>query len=335
MTRLLLHDAALRSVAEPLAARAATAGARLDILSMDDSGVVTCAGEIVETGCAQPDIAWLNATLSSSGAARAFVGELFKAPRLQWVQSAAAGFDHPLFAGLVSRGVKLSTSHVHSEPIADYVLAGVLDHFQRGPDRRADQTNRVWRTPTFREINASRWLIIGFGSIGQAVARRARAFGAEVVGVRRNPVADALADRVVSLEALQTELGRADVVVLCAPLNSRTRHMADARFFSAMTPGAVLVNVGRGALVHEADLLAALDRGVPAHAVLDVFETEPLPPESPFWAHARVSLTAHTASETDAVDVRNATLFLDNLDRYLTGKPLVNLVEPADVVGSS
>src|SRR5580704_11679889 len=103
---------------------------------------------------------------------------LLNAPALQWVQSAAAGFDHPIFAQLVNKGVRLSTSHGQAVGIADYVLAGVLDHFQRAPERRAAQAERVWRRLPFREVADSVWLIVGFGAIGQAVALRARAFGA-------------------------------------------------------------------------------------------------------------------------------------------------------------
>jgi phosphoglycerate dehydrogenase-like enzyme len=126
-------------------------------------------------------------------------------------------------------------------------------------------------------------------------------------------------------------LPQADAVVLCAPLNDRTRHLANSGFFAAMKPGSVLANVGRGALVDEDALLAALERGAPAHAVLDVFETEPLPAESPFWGHPRVSLSAHCSGVTGAQDGRNQALFLDNLGRYVAGKPLLYEVDPADV----
>ena len=328
MTTLLIHHAARKSVADALSVH----GSALDVLSMDDAGVVTRDGTVVDDARVHANIAWLSGSLFVSGATRPFLSRLFMAHDLQWVQSAAAGYDHPLFGNLVKRGAKLSTSHVHSEPIADYVMAGVLDYFQRGPERRAQQANRIWRDLTFREVTDSRWLIVGFGSIGQAVARRARAFGAEVVGVRRRTDPHPLAERIVALDRLAAELPGADVVVLCAPSNADTRQIVDERFLSAMTPGSVLVNVGRGALVNEPDLLAALDRGVPARAVLDVFETEPLPADSRFWGHPRVSLTAHTASETPTVDRRNAALFIDNLQRFLAGEPLLNLADPADVL---
>lgn len=333
MTRLLIHQAAWRPIAGALAAY----GPALETLVMDDVGVITLGGEVVENGAANPDAAWLTSSLFSSPAVRPFVVELLKSPDLKWVQSVAAGFDHPMFAQIVAKGARLSNSHAHAGPIADYVLAGVLDHFQGGPSRRDAQTRGVWEELPACEIAGTRWLIVGFGAIGQAVAARARAFGAEIVGVRRGRAPGPLAERTVVLGDVHAELPAADVVVLSAPLNADTRQIADARFFAAMKSGAVLVNVGRGGLVNEPDLLAALDRGVPAHAVLDVFETEPLAAESPFWRHPRVSLTAHSASETgEAGEVarRNEALFLDSLRRYQAGEPVLNLVDPADVLAA-
>jgi phosphoglycerate dehydrogenase-like enzyme len=250
------------------------------------------------------------------------------------VQSATAGFDHPMFGQLVSKGVSLTTSHGQAVGMADYVLAGVLDHFQRGPERRAAQTAHVWWRESFREVEGTRWLVIGFGAIGQGVAKRARAFGAEVIGVRRNPAIHPLADRIVGLNVLAGELPDADVVVLSIPLSAATRHLANAGFFAAMKPGSVLVNVGRGGLVDEPALLAALDRGIPAHAVLDVFAIEPLPTESPFWDNPRVAVNGHASGLTGGQHLRNQALFLDNLARFAAGEPLLNLARPEDVLGS-
>jgi phosphoglycerate dehydrogenase-like enzyme len=216
--------------------------------------------------------------------------------------------------------------------MADYVLWGVLDAFQKGLDWRADQLAHVWKPRPFREINGSNWLIVGFGAIGQAVATRARAFGATITGVRRDQSPHPLADRIAAQADLPALAPEADVVVLCLPLGAATRHLADAALFAAMKPGSVLVNVGRGGLVDESALLAALDAGAPAHAVLDVFQTEPLPADSPFWDHPRVRLTPHSSGITGAQNRRNAELFLDNLERFVAGQPLLNLADPKDVL---
>jgi phosphoglycerate dehydrogenase-like enzyme len=327
MTRLLIYEPAYERV------RADLAALPVEPLVMAKGGALTLSGAPVAAAEAKPDVAWFSSDLYLNPDVPAFVGALLAAPALKWVQSAAAGFDHPIFGRIVAKGARLTTSHGQAVGMADYVVAGVLDHFQRGPERRAAQASRQWQEFTFREVRASTWLLVGFGAIGQGVAERARAFGAHIVAVRRSQAPDPLADAVAPMEALPRLLPEADVVVLSVPLNAATRHLANEAFFAAMKPGSVLVNVGRGGLVDEAALLAALDRGVPAHAVLDVFEVEPLPAESPFWAHPRVSLTAHCSGVTGAQEGRNQTLFIDNLGRFLAGQPLISEIAAKDVTG--
>ena len=171
------------------------------------------------------------------------------------------------------------------------------------------------------------------GHIGRAVAQRARSFDAHVTGVRGRPAGDEPADVTIEPAALASALPDSDVVVLTTPLTDETRGMADAAFFGAMKGGSVLVNVARGGLVDEAALLAALDRGRPAHAVLDVFEEEPLPAWSRFWSHPRVTMSAHCAAASPGTARRNDALFLDNLDRFLSGKPLRMQIDPAFLAG--
>jgi phosphoglycerate dehydrogenase-like enzyme len=327
LTRLLIYGPSYRRIADDPQIQAPG----LQVLTLEDDGLIRLDGVEVSLQAAAPDAAWANHEAFLSPAARNFFIALLKAPALKWVQSAAAGFDNPVFGDLVRKGVSLSTSHGQAVGMADYVMAGVLDHFQRGPERRAAQTARQWWREGFREVTCTTWLIVGFGAIGQGVARRAKAFGATVVGVRRDMTPSPLADRLVDLEGLNTELPGADVVVLSIPLNARTRHVAGRRFFSAMKPGSVLVNVGRGGLVDEPALLAALGKGIPDHAVLDVFETEPLPPESPFWDHPRVSLTGHCSGITGGQNDRNEALFLENLGRFTAGAALLNVADPKDV----
>jgi phosphoglycerate dehydrogenase-like enzyme len=326
VTRLLIFEPSFRRIEGELA----TLGG-VEPLIMDREGQITLAGAKVESDDARPRIAWFSGELYQRSAMGAFVRATLASPELKWFQSAAAGFDSPFFARIVANGARLTTSHGQAVGMADYVLAGVLDCFQRGPERRAAQARSEWKGFAFREVLGSTWLVIGFGAVGQGVAQRAKAFGARVIGIRRDQAAHPLADVIAPVEALAEHLPSADVVVLCAPLSDATRHIANAAFLAAMKPDSVLANVGRGALVDEAALLGALERGVPAHAVLDVFETEPLPAESPFWGHPRVSLTAHNSGVTGAQDGRNQELFLDNLRRYLAGQPLLYEVDPKDV----
>jgi phosphoglycerate dehydrogenase-like enzyme len=327
-TRLLIFEPSFRRIETALAAHAPA----LAPLIVDESGAVTLAGAPLSAEDARPDIVWASGDLYLSGATRGFFTAMLKSPNLRWVQSAAAGYDHPMFADIVRKGARLTTSHGQAVGMADYVLAGVLDHFQRGPERRAAQADRAWTRLPFRETLGTNWLIVGFGSIGQAVAGRARAFGARIVGVRRDPSPHPLADQIIPLTDLGTAAPDMDVVVLCLPAARATRHIIDADFFASMKAGSVLVNVGRGSLVDEEALASALDRGTPAHAVLDVFETEPLPADSVLWSHPRASLTAHASGESGSQHLRNQVLFLDNLGRYLAGEPLLNEAMAEDVL---
>lgn len=325
--RLLIHETSYRRIQPEVDAH----GDRLELLIVDEAGGVTLGGRPLKVEEAAPEAAWANADVFFGASARPFMTAALKSPDLKWVQSGAAGFDYPVFGQFVQKGAKLTTSHGQAVGMADYVLWGVLDAFQNGAGRRADQAARRWEKQQFREIAGSRWLILGFGAIGRGVAERARAFGAHVTAVRRSPAADALAE-VVAPDRFLDLLPEADVVVLAAPATPQTHHIANAEAFGRMKPGSVFVNVGRGALVDEEALLAALNRGGPEHAVLDVFEVEPLPAESPFWAHPRVTLTPHASGVTSGNVTRNDALFVENLRRYLAGEALKNEADPKDVL---
>jgi phosphoglycerate dehydrogenase-like enzyme len=328
--RLLIYEPSFRRLEGAIAGLEPA----IDFVLMDDKGALSLNGAPIAIEDAGVEAAWANGEVWLGPVAREFSVAVLKSPALKWLQSGAAGFDHPIFGRLVERGVRLTTSHGQAVGMADYVLWGVLDHFQRGPERRAAQAEGAWRRVRFRELEGSRWLVIGFGAIGQGIARRARAFGAHVTGVRRNLAPHADADVVVAEADIAGLLPDADVVVLSIPLTAETRHLANRAFFARMKPRSVLVNVGRGGLVDETALLAALDTGVPEHALLDVFETEPLPSESPFWRHPRVSLTPHASGVTEGQAARNDAVFLDNLRRYLAGQPLLSEADPKDVLAA-
>lgn len=281
---------------------------------------------------AAPEVAWATADLFDDGAPlRPFFGFVLKADSIRWLQSPAAGFDAPIFADLVRRGMRLTNSHASAPAIAEHVLGSVLDVFQDRARWRDAAADRAWRTHDFREVAGTTWLVIGLGHIGRATAVRARAMSARVIGVRRRPTGTEDVDEIVTPDELGRVIGRADVVVLSAPATADTRHLVDAAFLEAMRPDAVLVNVARGSLVDEAALLASLDAGRPAVAVLDVFETEPLPDDHPFWAHPRVIVTPHNAAGGTGRYQRAADEFLANLEAYVAGAPLTNEVTEADL----
>ena len=289
-------------------------------------------GDGASAGAApQPEVAWLTAEAFYDGMVTVFFDAVAAAPSVRWLHSPAAGVDLPFYAGLAERGVRVTTSHVNAIPIAEYVLAVVLAHYQQLARWRDAQVERSWRHHEFREVHDTTWLVVGLGAIGTAVATRGGVFGARVLGVRRHPRGDEPVAEVLGPEQLLDAVPRADVVVLAAPATPTTRHLVDDAFLSAMRPGSVLVNVARGALIDEAALLRALERGVPETAILDVFDTEPLPPESAFWDHPRVVVTPHSSSGGAGRLTRAVDLFLDNLDRYARGAPLLHEADPADL----
>lgn len=325
MTRVLFYEPSYRRVATDVAAIPG-----IEVILMGRDGKIRKDGAELSVEAANPEVGWASNDLFG-GPIRDYMVALLKSPSLRWMQSGAAGFDNPVFAQIVAKGARLTTNHSQAIGMAEYVLASVLDHFQRGPERRAAQQQREWARLPYREIQGSHWLIVGFGAIGQEVARRARAFGAHITGVRRRTGSSELADALVPPEQLAARLGLADVVVLCAPLSAQTELMVNDDFLARMKKTSVLVNVGRGRLIDEQALLASLERGVPGHAILDVFHAEPLPSESPFWSHSRVTLTAHASAIGSGFSARTDRLFLDNLSRYARGEALLNEADPQDI----
>jgi phosphoglycerate dehydrogenase-like enzyme len=176
-------------------------------------------------------------------------------------------------------------------------------------------------------------LILGLGRIGEALAARARPFGVRLVAVKHDLSArhdSAIAvDELLPLGALDEALGRADHVCVTLPLTPETHHLLDARRLARMRPSTYVYNVSRGAVIDEAALVMALRSGELAGAGLDVYEEEPLPPESPLWDLDNVILTPHVAGVTPLYYERTAALFAENLDRFLSGRPLANQFDPA------
>ena len=329
MTRILLYEPGYQRIKD----RLPPLGADDVVLLMRPDGTIWEGDKEIPADDARPEVAWASVDLFRTKAGRDYFVALLKSPVLKWVQSSSAGFENPVFAQLVQKGARLSNNHSQAVGMSEYVLWGVLDYLQRGGQRRADQAAHTWEPQPFTEISGSRWLVIGFGAIGQAVARRAKAFDAHITGVRRTAGPQEHADAMATPDRIHDLLPDCDVVALTTPLNAQTANMVDKAFLSRMKPGSVLVNVGRGGLVDEAALLAALDAGTPAHAVLDVFETEPLPSDSPFWDHPKVTLTPHASAMGSGLSARTDALFVENLGRYLAGKPLVNEVAAEEVTG--
>ena len=256
---------------------------------------------------------------------------------LRWAHTCTAGVGPILDRLRGSRIVLTNSAGIHAEPIADWVLAAIT-HFARSFDVlvRA-QAERRWaqgmfgdRTVRVRELARLRVGIFGLGGIGGAVARRALALGMRVAGVRRRPGAGGPPG--VAWVGGPADLGRlaaeSDVLVIAAPRTSGTDGAVGRTVLERLPSGAVVVNVSRGALLDSDALLDLLDRQALRGAALDVFATEPLPPEHPLWAHPHVLVSPHVSPVTEHFWEREAALILENLGRYLAGSPLRNVVDP-------
>jgi phosphoglycerate dehydrogenase-like enzyme len=260
-----------------------------------------------------------------------FFALMLESVGFRWFQSPAAGYDDAAFGLLVANGVRVTNAHVNSLPIAEFVMRSVLDEFQDAAQWRSQALECRWKTHDWREVSGSTWVVVGLGGIGTEVAYRARAFGATVIGCRRHPLPTDPIERTVTPDQLDQVLGLADVVVLAAPATPETENLADADFLSRMKRGGLLVNVARGTLVDDDALIASLNSGHLSAAVLDVFRTEPLPENHPFWSHPSIRVTPHNAAGGIGRLHRQAELFEQNLDRYLDDRPLLN--EVTDAIG--
>ncbi len=325
--RILLSRSAFDRAADDIAALAPGAA----FVTLEKDGRFRGGGRDLPIALVDPDIAWASADLFHDGLFHRFLETLAQVSRTQWCQLANAGLDNPVFGELMAKGMRLTKANGQAASIAEYVLAHALSLIVPLAAQREAQLRGEWRKVPFREIGQTRWAIVGFGSIGTEIAKRLRPFGAHITAVRRAATPDALADDVIGLDDLHTVLPVSDVVVLACPLNPATRGLADRRFFSAMKAGAALINVGRGAVLDEAALREGLDRDRPAHAVLDVFPTEPLAAGHWMWRHPKVRVTAHTSSDGLGTMARQDAFFLANLRRYLAGEKLVNEAAPHEV----
>ena len=319
MHRLLIAASAYDRVAEGIPPEVTVIQLTGDGTFLENSNVLT-------PDDVRPTLLRLDWDMMMSGHIRSVVGLVRALPELQFVQTSAAGLDNPMFAMVREKTRAFCNSDAQAPPIAEFVVASVLNHWHRFDLRRDHQANRQWQGNSFREMLGSSWLIIGFGNIGQRIARQVQGFGGSVTALRRSLVDSEGADRVDALANLAAHLPGADVVVLACALNDETRGLADAGFFAAMKEDAVLVNIARGGLVDEPALLEALDDGAIDAAILDVFETEPLPESHPFWLHPRVRVTPHASNRGLGTLARGDALFLDNLERFLNERPLRNLV---------
>jgi phosphoglycerate dehydrogenase-like enzyme len=259
-----------------------------------------------------------------------------RAPRVEWIQATSAGAGEQVRAAGLSpeelhRVTVTTSSGIHAGPLAEFCLFGILAFTKGLPRLLRDKQEKHWDHYPTRELKGTAMLIVGLGKIGLEVARLARSFGMRTIGLKRHPDAELPhVDELHPSEDLKELVPRADAVVVTLPLTERTEGMVDQEAISLMKPGCVFVNVGRGGVVDEEALIESLENRRIAGAALDVFATEPLPPESPLWDLPNVLISPHTAALAESENERIVELFQKNLRLYLQEQPLFNRVDPQD-----
>jgi phosphoglycerate dehydrogenase-like enzyme len=251
------------------------------------------------------------------------------ADHLRWIQWPGAGVDAILCPFLVEGDIVLTNMHgVFDRAIAEYVL-GLMLAFSKGlPETCYAQKERRWAYRLTERLEGGQVLVVGVGGIGRAIARMLGAVGCRVHGVGRSArSSDSDFAAIYASEDLDQVLADADYVVAAAPLTEKTRGLFGAKQFATMKQSARFINVGRGASVIETALVEALQKKQIAGAALDVFENEPLPPNSPLWDFENVIISPHMSGDYDGHHAAVVQVFLDNLSRFKSGEPLLNQVD--------
>lgn len=254
------------------------------------------------------------------------------APRLRWVQAIGAGIGQLEPAKLKAKGILLTNAAgVASTPIAEFAIGRLLEVWKDIRVLEGQQRDRRWQMHQGLLVKGKTMGIVGLGAIGRDVARRAKAFEMTVLANRRSARpgdSDPDADELFGPDGLDEMLARSDAVVLCAPHTPETIDLFDAERLGKLKPGAVLVNVGRGSMIDEIALVAALESGQVGAAVLDVTREEPLPADSPLWEAPNMYLSPHCSTAREGYNEALVELFCTNLERFLAEEPLRNVVDP-------
>jgi phosphoglycerate dehydrogenase-like enzyme len=271
-----------------------------------------------------------------------FVGSVLRAPqfalakKLTWVHSTSAGVAQLTYPDLRNSGVVLTNaSGVFSVPMAEHTIGLILALARNFPGALRQQEKAVWsqqelwdKPQHLAEVNGTILLVVGYGSIGREIGKRARALDMRVWGVTRSGKGDSThAEKIIPASELNGALPEADYLVLCAPDTTETKSQIAAQQFSLVKRGARLINIGRGSLAEEGALLAALKDGTLGGAAVDVAETEPLPASSPLWRAPNLFITPHVSAVSDRLWHRETALLLELLERWFAGRELINQVD--------
>jgi len=262
--------------------------------------------------------------------------QLTYARKLKWIHSTAAGVAQLMYPELRDSGILVTNpSGVFSVPMAEHTMGLLIALARNYPDsvRYQDRSHwgqqDLWDKPQgLTELNGRLLLIVGFGSIGREIAKRARAFDMRVWGVTRSGKGDSThAEKILPASQLEAGLPHADYVVIAAPETAETRRFFGVSQIALMKPGARLINVGRGSLLEQAALIDALEKGALAGAALDVTAVEPLPSDSPLWKAPNLFITPHVSAVSDRLWQRETDLLINLLERWFDGRELFNQVD--------
>ncbi len=253
-------------------------------------------------------------------------------PHVRWIQATSAGIGQLLIrTGLIAAPITFTTARgIHAKPLADFAAMAILWFAKDGFRMIREQAARRWTRYCGRDVSGATVGIVGFGGIGREVAKVCRAMGMRVVATSRTLRAgpsDSDADQVISVSNLTALLGVADYVVLAVPHTPQTERLLGGAELAAMRPGAVLINVARGAVIDEAALIAALRDGHLGGAALDVLSTEPPAADNPLWSMPNVLISPHSASTVTSENARLTDLFCENLLRYMRSEALLNVFD--------
>jgi len=254
-----------------------------------------------------------------------------RAARARWIHVRYAGLDQLLSPELKASSIPFTNGRgVFSESLGEFVLAAVLYFAKDFPRMRRNQQAGKWEPFDVLEISKQSIGIVGYGDIGRASARRAKAMGMRVLALRRRPglsTGDSQVDRVYGWGDRLEMIAESDYVVAAAPLTDETRGMIGDAEFAAMKPAGVIINVGRGPVIDEPAMIRALEAGRIKGAALDVTTVEPLPADSPLYRLDNVLLSPHCADHTSDWNNNAVVFFHQQLERFRAGKPLENIVD--------
>jgi phosphoglycerate dehydrogenase-like enzyme len=261
--------------------------------------------------------------------------QLSDAKKLKWIHSTAAGVAQLMYPELRDSGIVVTNpSGIFSVPMAEHTMGLLIALTRNFPDSVRYQDRSLWSQQVLwdkyplNELNGKILLIVGYGSIGHELARRAKSFDMRVWGVSRTGKGDAtFAEKIVPATQLREVIPCADYVVISAPETHETHHLIGAPELALLKPTARLINVARGSLLDQSALIAALQAHKLAGAALDVTDPEPPSPEDPLWQTPSLFLTPHTSAISDQLWPRQTALFLDLLERWFEGRDLFNLVD--------